>query len=80
MRAATPAASTTIIVSPMAREAVISSAPTMPGRAAGRMTRLTVSERVAPRPSEPSRRARGTAVMNRLFHAYQDLALREVNE
>ena len=27
------------------------------------MTRLIVSERVAPRPSEPSRMARGTAVM-----------------
>ena len=38
-------------------------APTMPGSAAGRITRLMVSERVAPRPSEPSRMARGTAVM-----------------
>ncbi|MCY1309541.1 hypothetical protein D9M70_596460 [compost metagenome] len=63
MRAATPAASTTIIVSPTARDAVRSSAPTMPGSAAGRITFLTVSERVAPRPSEPSRNARGTWVM-----------------
>ena len=35
----------------------------MPGSAAGRITRLIVSDRVAPRPSEPSRSDRGTAVM-----------------
>ena len=35
----------------------------MPGSAAGRITRLIVSDRVAPSPSEPSRSDRGTEVM-----------------
>ena len=35
----------------------------MPGSAAGRMTRLIVSDCVAPSPSEPSRSDCGTAVM-----------------
>jgi hypothetical protein len=61
--AATPAARTTIIVSPMAREAVRRMAPTMPGRRPAGSPCLIVSERVAPRPSEPSRIACGTAVM-----------------
>ena len=62
-RAAAPAPRTTIIVSPMAREAASRMAPTMPGSAAGMITRLIVSDWVAPRPSEPSRIARGTALM-----------------
>ena len=48
--AARPAAMTTIIVSPMAREIASSSPPTIPGSAAGRTTCRIVSERVAPSP------------------------------
>jgi hypothetical protein len=48
--AAAPAASTTIMVSPMAREAASKTAPTIPGNAAGRITCLMVSDLVAPRP------------------------------
>ena len=47
----------------MARDAASSTPPTMPGRAAGIMTCLIVSERVAPSASEPSRIACGTAAM-----------------
>ncbi len=43
-----PAAITTIMVSPTARETASSSAPTMPGRAAGKTTCRTVSDLVAP--------------------------------
>jgi hypothetical protein len=60
-RADSPAAITTIMVSPMARDAASSTPPTMPGSAAGITTRLMVSERVAPSASEPSRIACGTA-------------------
>ena len=49
-RAAAPAPSTTIIVSPMARDAASRTAPTMPGSAAGMTTCLIVSDLVAPRP------------------------------
>ena len=49
-RAAAPAPSTTIIVSPMARDAAKRIAPTMPGRAAGKITRRMVSDWVAPKP------------------------------
>jgi hypothetical protein len=48
--AASPAAMTTIIVSPIARETASSTAPTMPGNAAGKTTLRIVSERVAPKP------------------------------
>ena len=48
--AAMPAASTTIMVSPMAREAASSTAPTIPGSAAGSTTRRMVSDCVAPSP------------------------------
>ena len=48
--AAAPAASTTIMVSPMARDAASRIAPTTPGSAAGKTTRLMVSDWVAPRP------------------------------
>ena len=58
-----PAARTTIMVSPMARDAAKTMAPTMPGRAAGKITLVTVSAGVAPRPSEPSRIACGTALV-----------------
>ena len=61
--AAAPAPITTIIVSPIARLAASRIAPTMPGRAAGMTTLRTVSDGVAPRPSEPSRRLCGTALM-----------------
>ena len=49
-RAAAPAPSTTIIVSPMAREAASRMAPTIPGRAAGSTTCRMVSDCVAPSP------------------------------
>jgi hypothetical protein len=45
-----PAASTTIMVSPMARLTARRKAPTMPGSAAGSSTRRMVSDCVAPRP------------------------------
>ena len=38
----------TIMVSPIARDMASSMAPATPGRAAGRRTRVTVSDRVAP--------------------------------
>ena len=44
-----PAAMTTIMVSPMARDTASSTPPTMPGRAAGKMTRRMVSDWVAPK-------------------------------
>ena len=59
--AARPAAMVTIMVSPIARDTASSSAPAMPGRAAGSSTRLTVSDLVAPMAEEPSRRLCGTA-------------------
>ena len=55
-----PAASTTIMVSPIARDAANKNAPIMPGKAAGITTWRIVSDFVAPKPSEPSRSARGT--------------------
>ena len=45
---------TTIIVSPIAREAAKRIPPIMPGKAAGRITFLIVSDFVAPNPYEPS--------------------------
>ena len=59
--AARPAAMVTIMVSPIARDMASSRAPAMPGRAAGRRTRFTVSDLVAPMAKEPSRRVWGTA-------------------
>ena len=56
-----PAASTTIMVSPMAREVASRKPPMMPGRAAGISTRRIVSDLLPPSASEPSRRERGTA-------------------
>ena len=46
--AASPAAITTIMVSPTAREIASMNADTMPGSAAGSTTRLIVSDLVAP--------------------------------
>ena len=48
-RAIAPAPKTTIIVSPIARDAANKIAPTMPGKAAGKTTCLIVSDCVAPR-------------------------------
>jgi hypothetical protein len=59
--AARPAAITTIMVSPIARETASRMPPTIPGNAAGRITFIIVSERVEPSPSAPSRIAVGTA-------------------
>jgi hypothetical protein len=61
MLAASPAAMTTIMVSPSAREKARIAAATMPGSAAGSTTRRIVSARVAPRERLPSRRLMGTA-------------------
>ena len=61
--AASPAAITTIMVSPIARDTASRMLPTIPGSAAGSTTRRTVSDFVAPRPSEPSRSAWGTALI-----------------
>ncbi len=58
-----PAAITTIIVSPMARETASNTAAITPGRAAGITTCFTVSERVAPMAKAPSRSDCGTALM-----------------
>ncbi len=58
--AATPAASTTIIVSPMARDAVSRCADDA-RQCAGSIAPQIVSRHGAPRPSEPSRRDCGTA-------------------
>jgi hypothetical protein len=46
--AARPAAITTIMVSPIARDTASSTPPTIPGSAARMTTCLIVSERVAP--------------------------------
>ncbi len=54
---------TTIIVSPIARDTASRMPPTMPGSAAGSMTRVMVSERVEPSPRAPSRIAIGTALI-----------------
>ncbi len=61
--AAIPAAITTIIVSPMARETASNIAPTIPGRAAGKTIFFTVSDFVAPIAYEPSLNDCGTAVI-----------------
>src|SRR5690554_1189926 len=61
--AARPAAITTIMVSPMAREAASRMPPIMPGRAAGKITFFMVSDWVAPSAREPSRRVWGTALI-----------------
>lgn len=59
---ATPlAAMTTIIVSPIARLTASRTPPTTPGSAAGSMTRVIVSDGVAPIARLPSRIALGTA-------------------
>ena len=49
------------MVSPIALEAAKSIPPTIPGKAAGMITFLIVSDLVAPKPYEPSRIAWGTA-------------------
>ena len=54
---------TTIIVSPIARETASRMPPTMPGKAAGSITRTIASERVEPRPRAPSRMSTGTELM-----------------
>ena len=51
------------MVSPIALDTASKIPPTMPGKAAGRITRVIVSERVEPNPSAPSRIALGTALM-----------------
>ena len=61
--AASPAAITTIMVSPMARETASRIPPMMPGSAAGKITFFMVSDWVAPRAREPSRIAWGTALI-----------------
>ena len=60
--AAKPAAITTIIVSPIAREKANKKLPTMPWNEAGIITCFVVSDSVAPIASEPSLSERGTAV------------------
>ena len=59
--AAPPAAMSTTMVSPMARDMPSMMAVPMPDRAAGTTTRTMVSQRVAPSAREASRRERGTA-------------------
>jgi phosphate transport system permease protein len=59
--AANPAAITTIIVSPIALEIANKRAPTIPGRAAGKMTFRMVSDCVAPKARDPSLKFSGTA-------------------
>ena len=61
--AASPAAITTIIVSPIARLTASNTPPTTPGKAAGMRTFLIVSLWVAPIASDPSRIELGTAAM-----------------
>jgi hypothetical protein len=56
-----PAAITTIIVSPMARLTARGTPPTMSGMAAGNSSFVMVSPRVAPSARDPSRSGRGTA-------------------
>ena len=51
------------MVSPIARETASSTAPTMPGSAAGSTTRRIVSEGVAPSPNDASRSDIGTALI-----------------
>ena len=58
-----PAAITTIMVSPIAREAASNMPPTIPGNAAGITTLRIVSLMVAPIPREASRRLSGTALI-----------------
>ena len=53
--AESPAAITTIIVSPIALDAANKTPPTIPGSAAGKITFFIVSDLVAPKPKEPSR-------------------------
>ena len=61
--AAIPAAITTIIVSPIALDTANKTAPTIPGRAAGKTTFLIVSDLVAPIAREPSRKEFGTELI-----------------
>ena len=61
--AATPAAITTIIVSPMALDNASKIALTIPGRAAGKITSLTVSDWVEPKAADPSLKLWGTALI-----------------
>ena len=61
--AASPAAITTIIVSPIARDIASIIPPTIPGSAAGITTFRMVSDCVAPMAKEPSRMDCGTAVI-----------------
>ena len=61
--AASPAAITTIIVSPIALEVAKRMDPIIPGRAAGKITNIIVSYFVAPNPYEPSLRELGTALI-----------------
>jgi hypothetical protein len=56
-----PMSMVTAIVSPRARPSAKKQPPMMPGRAYGSTTFQMVCQRVAPRASEPSRWARGTA-------------------
>ena len=58
-----PAAITTIMVSPIARDTASRMPPTMPGSAAGRSTLRMVSFMVAPMPRDASRRVSGTALI-----------------
>ncbi len=58
-----PAAMTTIMVSPTARDTASSTADTTPGRAAGSTTLRMVSDVVAPSAYDPSRMAWGTALI-----------------
>ena len=58
-----PAATSTMIVSPTARDAPSTIEATMPDSAAGKTTRSDVCSRLAPRPNEPSRSDCGTADM-----------------
>ena len=57
---AVPAATTTIIVSPIALDIANKNAPTIPGKAAGKITFLIVSALLAPIPNDPSLRLCGT--------------------
>ena len=61
--AAIPAAITTIIVSPIARETARRIAPIIPGKAAGSIIFFTVSDLVAPIAYDPSRKDCGTALI-----------------
>ena len=61
MMAAPPATISTTMVSPMARDMPSMTAVPMPDSAEGMTTRISVSQRVAPRASDASRSVRGTA-------------------